>query len=208
MMFKNKYDMYDNFLRECWSKHINDNLISCIVPMDNTTVSKYRKEIKVCANGQTTSKPMIARAFEVLEKPEYRFIFETMNPLRTESNVKFWETGTAKRDNLFDYFMLLRQKLCNKIVEENNKSRTDDSVQMSFEDLPNEHLTEDVKGECVIETVPEAIEHAAPCTAETKECTKEDIKQMLKKIIEESTKLELYNVVHDVVNILDYRFRE
>ena len=106
MMFKNKYDMYDSFLRECWSKHINDNLLSCIIPMDNTTISKYRKEVKVCANGQMTSKPMIARAFEILEKPEYRFIFETMNPLRVDSNVKFWETGTSKRDNLFDYFML------------------------------------------------------------------------------------------------------
>ena len=201
MMFKNRYEKYDAFLRECWSRHINDNLLSCIVPMDNTTISKYRKEIKVCANGQTTSKPMIARAFEVLEKPEYRFIFETMNPLRTDSNVKFWETGVAKRDNLFDYFMLLRQNLWNKIVEEVNNPRTNDSVQMSFEDLPNEHLTESVKSECVTEIVPENI-------VEVKKYTKEDIKHLLKKIVEESTRLEMYNVVHDVINILEHRFKE
>lgn len=205
MMFNNKYDMYDSFLRECWSKHINDNLLSCIVPMDNTTISKHRKEIKICANGQTTSKPMIARAFEVLEKPEYRFIFETMNPLRVDSNVKFWETGTAKRDNLFDYFMLLRQKLWNKIVEENNKTRTDDSVQMSFEDLPNEHLTEDVKCEVKVENPSvETCRDGAELLVE--DANIRAFRRALEELVSEGVKMRRFSLANKLIDILESEF--
>lgn len=205
MMFNNKHDMYDSFLRECWSKHINDNLLSCIVPMDNTTISKHRKEIKVCANGQTTSKPMIARAFEVLEKPEYRFIFETINPLRTESNVKFWETGTAKRDNLFDYFMLLRQKLWNKIVEEANSSRTNDSVQMSFDDLPNEHLTETVKTKVEIKNTPvETCKDGAELIME--DANLRAFRRALEELVTEGVKMRRFSLANKLIAILESEF--
>lgn len=205
MMFNNKYEKYDDFLRECWSKHINDNLLSCIVPMDNTTVSRYRKEIKVCANGQTTSKPMIARAFEILEKPEYRFIFETINPLRVDSNVKFWETGTAKRDNLFDYFMLLRQKLWNKIVEEANSSRTNDSVQMSFDDLPNEHLTETVKTKVEVKNTPvETCKDSAELLME--DTNLRAFRRALEELVTEGVKMRRFSLANKLIAILESEF--
>lgn len=205
MMFKNKYETYDAFLRECWSKHINDNLISCVVPMDNTTISKYRKEIKVCANGQTTSKPMIARIFEILEKSEHRFIFETMNPLRTESNVKFWETGTAKRDNLFDYFMLLRQKLWNKIVEENSSPRTNNSVQMSFEDFPNEHLTEEVKCEVKAEnTLVETCKDGAELLVE--DTNIRALRRTLEEVVFEAIRTQKFSLANKLISILESEF--
>ena len=204
-MFNNKYDMYEDFLRECWSNHINDNLIACIVPMDNTTISKHRKEIKVCANGQTTSKPMIARAFGILEKPEYRFIFENMNPLRTESNVKFWETETARSNKLFDYFMLLRQKMWGKIAEEANNPRTNNSVQMDFEDLPNEHLTENVKSEVKAEnTLVETCKDGAELLVE--DTNIRALRRTLEEVVFEAIRMQKFSLTNKLISILESEF--
>lgn len=52
------------FMKECWKRGISDSLISTIIPIGNSQVSKVRNSYKFAPNARTVSKQSIFDLFE------------------------------------------------------------------------------------------------------------------------------------------------
>ena len=90
-------------------------------------------------------------------------------------------------------------------MEENNKTRTDDSVQMCFEDLPNEHLTEDVK--CKVKVENPSVETCRDGT----ELLVEDaniraFRRALEELVSEGVKMRRFSLANKLIDILESEF--
>lgn len=107
---KTVFDMYEDFCKECWKAGVSDVLLSTIVGIDHSTLAKRRNQLKITSSCSRANKYYVRIMFDIISKPEYIHLAALANPLKTKGNVNFWES----HPDLFDYYMLLRDKLLNK----------------------------------------------------------------------------------------------
>ena len=192
------------FMKECWKRGISDSLISTIVPVGNSQVSKIRKTYKFQPYARYASKQSIFDLFDILRDKRFSYMISCSNPLRTKNNVEFWE----RHKDMFEYFMELR-----------NNALKDDTLweEINPDEVPLEEvfkLEEEatVESEAVEENVcsvdaPEAKEDESTWHTVPKECVPKDyIKQELKSLCSMATLNEYYELAHDILNVLEEDF--
>jgi hypothetical protein len=185
-------------MKECWKRGISDTLISTIVPVGNSQISKIRNSYKIQANARTVSKHVIYDLFEVLKDKRFSYMISCSNPLRTQNNVDFWE----KHKDMFEYFMELRHKALDDdtMWEEINPDEV--SLEEAFgleEEAPAEP-------EAIEETaVEEEVTAAEPDKSEPSDF-KEVVKGELKNICAACVYNGYYELAHDLLNVLEEDF--
>ena len=182
------------FMKECWSRGISDTLISTIIPVGNSQISKIRNSYKIQANARTVSKQSIYDLFEVLKDIRFRWMISCSNPLRTQNNVDFWE----RHKDMFEYFMELRRKALedDTLWEEINPDEV--SLEEAFgleEEAPVEP-----------EPVEEITEEEETVVAKEPSDIKEVIKGELKNICSACIHNEYYELARDILNALEEDF--
>lgn len=188
------------FMKECWERGISDTLISTIIPIGNSQISKIRNSYKIQANARTVSKHVIYDLFEILKDKRFSYMISCANPLRTKGNVEFWE----KHKDMFEYFMELRHKALN-----------DDAL---WEEInPDEVSLEEAFGlEEETTTEPETVEESTDTEIKASEVKEDEpawcpvpkdyIKQTLKDLCSMATLNEYYGLAHDILNVLEEDF--
>jgi hypothetical protein len=187
------------FMKECWRHGISDSLISTIVPIGNSQVSKIRKSYKFQTNARTVSKQTIYELFEILKDKRFSYMISCSNPLRTKNNVEFWE----RHKDMFEYFMELRHKALNDdtLWEEINPDEV--SLEEAF-GLEEEATVEPEPAE-EIAVEEETVAAAEPNKSEPSDF-KEVIRDELKNICSACVFNGYYELARDVLNILEDNF--
>lgn len=184
------------FMKECWRRGISDTLISTIVPVGNSQISKIRNSYKIQPNAKMVSRQTIYDLFEVLKDRRFSWMISCSNPLRTKNNVEFWE----RHKDMFEYFMELRHKALNDdtLWEEINPDEV--SLEEAF------GLEEESTVESETEPVEEVAGEEEPAVATEPSDIKEIIKGELKNICSACIHNEYYELARDLLNVLEEDF--
>lgn len=81
--------LYLPFMERCWTMNIPDILIAAVVPLDHSTISKYRKEYKTDTTRTNTTSVHVELMFEILK--EFPQHIEHISITRLSSTQKFFE---------------------------------------------------------------------------------------------------------------------
>ena len=194
-------DMYLPFLRECWRNRISDSLIATIIPMDNSTISKIRKEEKYLPSNSTVKKETVDILFEIVAK--FPWILNYSNPCRTASNVKFWK----RHEKLFQYFMEIRNNLKADIqaaefdeeqrAVELTASQTDT---YNADTCPSSIYEGNPEPNFVVKT------EATKDTEDTELCRRTAIKMQLRDVVHRAVEYDMYDLAEDLIRVLAEHF--
>ena len=193
-MISSLKDIYAPFLKSCWVMQLSDTLISTIIPVDNSTISKYRAQEGFAPSNKAVTKEDIEVLFAILE--DYPWIVTNINPVRTKSNRKFW----TRRSELLVHF----ENACNELkaklnIEEDIKMpkvvvhEPDTEIRENVYDNSNTNNANDNNAE-VCDCKCNHVNHV--------ENFESIIKEKLKEIVSLATLAEKYDVVSTIIDIL------
>lgn len=188
------------FMKECWKRGLSDTLISTIVPVGNSQLSKIRNSYKIQANARMVSKQSVYELFEVLKDKRFSYMISCSNPLRTKNNVAFWE----KHKDMFEYFMELRRKALedDTLWEEVNPDEVPLEEAFELEEEATVEPEDVEESECVTSGMSAIKEDKSACST----VPKDYIKQELKHLCSMATLNEYYELAHDILNVLEEDF--
>lgn len=182
------------FMKECWKRGISDTLISTIVPVGNSQISKIRKSYKIQTSARNVSKQGIYDLFEILRDKRFSYMISCSNPLRTKNNVEFWE----RHKDMFEYFMELRSKA----LSEDTSWEEIDPDEVSLEEAFGLEEEATIEPERTTSDAPEVKEDEAAWYS----VSKDYIKQELKHLCSMAALNEYYELAHDILNVLEEDF--